>query len=136
VHRHIEEATLIVVNEYVNIFSVRRIVFYKTESGDSPIAEFLDSLNAKDARKVTWVLRLIEEQVLVPSSYFKKLKNTDEIWEARAQSSGNAYRILGFQHGDSFVVLTNGFAKKSQKTPRAEIRLAESRRAEWLRRNT
>ena len=73
--------------------SVRRIVFYRTESDESPIVEFLDSLNAKDARKVTWVLRLIEEQMIVPSSYFKKLKNTDDIWEARIQSSGNAYRI-------------------------------------------
>ena len=116
--------------------SVRRIVFYRTESDESPIVEFLDSLNAKDARKVTWVLRLIEEQMIVPSSYFKKLKNTDDIWEARIQSSGNAYRILGFQHGENFVVLTNGFSKKSQKTPRGEIKLAESRKAEWLRRNT
>ncbi len=84
---------------------------------------------------MTWVLRLIEDLEVVPSSYFKKLRNTDDIWEVRAQSSGNAYRILGFQHGDGFVVLTNGFSKKTQKTPQGEIRLAENRKAEWLRRN-
>jgi hypothetical protein len=73
---------------------MRQIVFYKTENGESPIAEFLDNLKAKDAQKVTWVLQLIEDLDVAPSSYFKKLKNTDNIWEVRAQSSGNAYRIL------------------------------------------
>jgi hypothetical protein len=71
---------------------MRQIVFYKTEKGESPIVEFLDNLKAKDAQKVTWVLQLIEDLDVVPSSYFKKLKNTDDIWEVRAQSSGNAYR--------------------------------------------
>jgi phage-related protein len=115
---------------------MRQIVFYKTEKGESPIVEFLDNLKAKDAQKVTWVLQLIEDLDVVPSSYFKKLKNTDDIWEVRAQSSGNAYRILGFQNGNNFVVLTNGFSKKSQKTPAKEINLAERRKADWMRRNT
>lgn len=33
-----------------------------------------------------------------------------------------------------FVLLTNGFAKKSQKTPKQEIELAEQRKADYLSR--
>jgi len=39
-----------------------------------------------------------------------------------------------FRFKNKFIVLTNGFQKKSQKTPRNEILLAEKRKADWLRR--
>ncbi|MCL4863943.1 MAG: type II toxin-antitoxin system RelE/ParE family toxin, partial [Caldilineaceae bacterium] len=79
--------------------------------------EFLDALTSKQAQKVAWVLQLIEELEVVPSQYFKKLVNTDEIWEVRVQQGGNIFRLLGFFDGAMLIVLTNGFAKKSQKTP-------------------
>lgn len=68
----------------------------------------------------------------VPTVYFKKLTNTDGIWEARVSISGDIFRILGFMTDNSFVVLTNGFQKKSQETPRSEIDLAESRKNDYL----
>lgn len=46
----------------------------------------------------------------------------------------NAYRIFCFFAGDSVVVLTHGFVKKSQKTPRAEIEKAEAYRRDYLKR--
>ena len=114
---------------------MRRVLFYRDDSGNSPIEEFLDGLNAKDARKVTWVLKLIEDVDIVPAIYFKKLTSTNDIWEVRVQSSGNAYRLLCFLQRGSIVVLTNGFSKKSQKTPSKEIRLAEKRKDWWMKRN-
>jgi hypothetical protein len=47
------------------------IIFYPTESGKSPVKEFLDSLEAKQARKVVWVLQLVEELERVPTQYFR-----------------------------------------------------------------
>jgi len=44
----------------------------------------LDELNATQAQKVLWVLKLIEELEDVPTQYFKKLVNTDDIWKVRA----------------------------------------------------
>ena len=52
---------------------MREILFYRTESGSSPVEDFLDSLESKQAQKVAWVLQLIEELDVVPSQYFKKL---------------------------------------------------------------
>jgi phage-related protein len=114
---------------------VREIVFYRKESGDSPIENFLDSLTGKQAQKVAWVLRLIEELDTVPVQYFKKLTGTDDIWEVRVQMGGDIMRLLGFLYGARFVVLTNGFTKKTRKTPPSEIALAEQRKREYINRS-
>jgi hypothetical protein len=47
----------------------RRIVFYRTKDGRCPVEEFLDRLPSKDAQKVAWVLRLIEDLDRIPAQY-------------------------------------------------------------------
>lgn len=44
----------------------------------------------------------------------------------------DAFRLLGFFDGPHRLVLTSGFAKKSQAVPAREIALAERRRREYL----
>ena len=113
---------------------MKKIKFYKTLSGKSPIEDFLDSLSSKDAQKVVWVLRLIEEVESVSTKFYKQLSNSDGIIEVRAQIGKNNFRLLGFEHRDTFVILTNGFKKKDQKVPRSEILLAQQRKNEYLSR--
>ena len=113
---------------------MRTIVFYRAFSGVSPIEEFLDALNGNQARKVLWVLKLIEELETIPGQYFKKLIGTDDIWEVRVQFGNDTFRLLGFFDGGHLIILTNGFAKKTQKTPLAEIQLAERRKKDYLSR--
>ena len=113
---------------------MRKVLFYQTASGKCPVEQFLDTLNAKQAKKVTWVLALIEELVFVPSQYFTKLENTDGIWEVRVQVGGDIFRILGFLQGNNIVLLTNAFQKKTQKTPQQEIELAQQRKRDYLAR--
>lgn len=113
---------------------MREIVFYRTDLDRCPIEEFLDSLSGKQAQKVLWVLRLIQELDSVPSQYLKKLVNTDGIWEVRVQVGNNIFRLLGFFDRDNLIILTNGFAKKTQKTPSQEIDLAEQRKRDYLSR--
>ena len=111
---------------------MKKIVFYKNERGDSPVEEFLERLPDKQAQKVAWVLRIIRDLDFVPKEYFKKLVSTD-LWEVRVQIGSNAIRILGFFEGNNFIVLTNGFLKKTQKTPKKEIELAAKRMKEYFR---
>ncbi len=113
-----------------------KIQFFHLSNGNSPIEEFLDSLPAKHAQKVVWVLQLIEDLDRVPVTYLKKLVNTDGIWEIRAQHGNNIFRLLGFIEGDAIIVLTNGFSKKTQKTPKKEIDLAEQRKKEHQKRKS
>lgn len=113
---------------------MRKILFYRTDSGQCPVEEFLDSLDGKQAQKVTWVLQLVEELDRVPAQYFKKLVNTDDIREVRVQAGSNIFRLLGFFDGDNLVVLAHVFQKKTQKTPAGEIALAEARKRDYLKR--
>jgi phage-related protein len=113
---------------------MRRVIFYKAEGGSSPVEEFLDGLSSQAARKVAWVLKLVEELDRVPTQYLKRLVNTNGLWEVRVASAGNAYRILCFFDGKAWLVLNHAFCKKSQRTPRHAIVLAEERRRDYLRR--
>lgn len=115
---------------------MKQINFYRNEKGRCYVEESLDSLNGKQAQKVVWVLRLIEELDTVPSQYLRKLVNTDDIWEVRVLFSGNIFRLLGFFEESSTLILTNGFIKKSQKTPADEIKVAEQRKQDFLERRT
>ena len=114
---------------------MREILFYKTESGECPVENFLNNLDTKQAKKVAWVMQVVEELDKVPTSYLKKLTNTDDIWEIRVQIGSNIFRFLGFFEKGNFIVLTNGFQKKTQKTPKSEILLSEQRKLDYLTRN-
>jgi phage-related protein len=109
---------------------MRRIDFYKTVTGVSPVEDFIDTLSDTQTQKILWVMKLVRELNHVPSQYFTKLVNTDDIWEVRVQTGGNIFRLLGFIEGDCLIILTNGFQKKTQKTPRREIELAQARKRE------
>ena len=111
----------------------RTVIFYKTVDGRCPVREFLDSLPGRVAQKVAWVLNLLEDLDIVPSSRFKKLVGTEDIWECRIQFGSNAYRIFCFFF-DNSVVLTHGVVKKSQKTPAREIERAETYRRDYFKR--
>ena len=113
---------------------MKEIIFYRLPSGKCPVEEFLDSLSGKQAQKVAWVLQIIEELDYIPGNYLKNLVNTYGILEIRVQVGKDIFRLLGFQDKKEFIVLTNGFQKKTQKTPRKEIHLAEQRKLDYIKR--
>ncbi|NUQ36190.1 MAG: type II toxin-antitoxin system RelE/ParE family toxin [Caldilineales bacterium] len=114
---------------------MRTVIFYRLPNGQGPIESFLDSLTGKQAQKVLWVLQLIEELEQIPRQYFKKLVDSDEIWEVRVQFGNEIFRLFGFFENGSLLILTNGFVKKTQKTPPQEISLAIRRKNEYLTRS-
>jgi len=113
---------------------VRKVNFYSTADGRVPVQEFLDTLQPKQAKKILWVLKAVEDLPRVPEQYLKRLVGTESIWEVRAEFGGDAFRLLGFWDEGRLIILTNGFAKKTQKTPEREIALAEARRRDHLNR--
>lgn len=113
---------------------MREIIFYRTPSGQCPIEEFLDSLSSKQAQKAVWVLNLTEDLDVVPRRYFQKMSHTEDLWEIRVRAGSNIFRLLGFFDGPKLLVLAHAFQKKTQKTPRQSIRLAEERKRDYFRR--
>lgn len=112
---------------------MRKIKFYRLETGKCPVEEFFDSLTNKQFEKIAFVLDLIEQTDIVPRKYFKKLKGTDDIWEVRVQQGNNIFRILGFFEEEELVILNHAFTKKSQKIPKREIIVAEKRRRNYFK---
>lgn len=112
----------------------REIILYTTENNECPVKDFLDSLPQKAFRKVSWVLTLVTELDNIPSTYFKKLKNSDDIWECRIRLGSNTYRLFCFFANGSIIVLTHGIVKKTQKTPKNEIKKAIKYKNDYIRR--
>jgi phage-related protein len=96
----------------------------------------LDSLSNKQVEKVFFVLQLIESLGVVPQKYFKKLVSTDDLWKVRVQLGNNTFRFLGFFDGSELVILNHAFTKKTQKTPKNEVKIAEQRKKDYFSRRT
>ena len=110
------------------------IEFYETESGLKPAMEFLDSLPPKLRAKMMRTVDLLERYgAALRSPESKELD--DGILELRASLGTNAVRVLYFFMVGNKAILTNGFVKKTQRTPRNEITLAKKYRSDYMRRN-
>jgi phage-related protein len=54
------------------------------------------------------------------------------LYEIRIEWGSNIYRIFSFFDRGDLIVVTNGFQKKSQKTPRSEIEYAEQLKKKYF----
>jgi phage-related protein len=106
---------------------VRRIIAYKDN-----FLEFYGSQDNKVQQKIEYVLDLVRFEKQVPSKFFKLLEGTRGIYEIKVITTFKSLRILCFFDTGDLVVLTNCFLKKSQKTPKKEIRAAERLKREYL----
>ena len=102
-----------------NKHKVRTVITFKNY-----FEEFFIKQKSKVQEKIIWTLDLIEELPRVPEMYLKHIENTDGLYEVRVKIGSDIYRIFSFFDDGKLVVLTNGFQKKSQKTPKNEIEKA------------
>lgn len=110
-----------------------QVEFYDTEDGRTPTQEFLDSLEPKMNAKMVGLMEILEEKgYSLREPYSAPLE--DGIFELRAVQGFNISRALFFFYVEGRIVITHGFIKKTQKTPRAQIELAKKYRADFLRR--
>lgn len=94
---------------------------------------FLDFYEAQDddvREKIDYALMLLKTQNRISTKFVKHIE--EGIFELRAEYKSNIYRIffIFFDNGN-IVVLFNGFQKKTQKTPRAEIEMAKRIKKEY-----
>ena len=109
------------------------IEFYKTETGKAPAKEFITSLDAKMKAKILRVFDLLENngpEVRMPHTE----PLGDGIFEIRAKQGSDITRLLYFFRVGRKIIVTNGFIKKTQKTPLNEIETAKKYRADYERR--
>ena len=111
------------------------IEFYSLPNGQKPVENFLDSLSVKMRVKALDSLSLLEEygnQLRLP--YSKALE--DGIFELRIKFSSDISRVFYFFYVGNKIVVTNGFIKKTQKTPASELAKARKYKQDYERRHT
>ena len=109
------------------------VEYYKKQDGSCPTEEFMDSLDEKMKAKLLRLQMLLEENGNeLREPYSKHLE--DDIFELRAQQGNNIVRNLYFFMVGQKIIITNGFVKKTQKTPKNEIDLAKKYRKDYLER--
>lgn len=105
---------------------VREVIAFKNYFED-----FLQMQSEKVQNKIFKIIEAIETLERVPSNYLKHFVGTDGLYEARIQLGSNIWRVFCFFDGEKLVVLLNGFQKKTQKTPKKEIKKALKLMAEY-----
>jgi phage-related protein len=95
---------------------IRQVIYYK-----SYFKDFFEEQPEKVKEKIDYVLFIITVTKRIPLKSFKHIESAIGLYEIRIEYSSNIYRIFCCLDRGNIVVLFNGFQKKSQKTPSAEI---------------
>lgn len=82
-------------------------------------------------KKIDWTILLLQTLKIVPDKFLKKLSNTDGLWEIRVAADNGIFRIFCFFDNGNIIILLSGFQKKTQKTPKREIKRAEKLKNEY-----
>ncbi|HQO90645.1 MAG TPA: type II toxin-antitoxin system RelE/ParE family toxin [Chitinophagales bacterium] len=94
--------------------------------------DFFEKLKPEVQKKFNWTLQLIATLDRVPEKYFKHITGSTGIYEIRVEVGSDIYRVFSFFDKGQLVILLNGFQKKTQKTPKNEIELAEKLKKQYF----
>ena len=109
----------------------RSVRNYLTRAGNDPVAAFFAKLPAVAGEVGRQVIEMLESgEIRNRPRHVDYLG--DGLWELRWSHLNVQYRIIYGEWADELWLL-HGFAKKSQKTPAKELKLARSRLADVRR---
>lgn len=111
------------------------IEFYQLPNGSKPVEDFLDGLDTKMRSKALHSLSVLQEFGNTLREPYSKSMG-DGLFELRIKFASDISRIFYFFVVDNKIVLTNGFIKKTIKTPKSEIALARKYKADYERRQS
>ena len=111
------------------------VEFYQLPSGEKPVADFLNSLDKKMRAKALHSIAILEEFGNGLREPHSKPMG-DGLFELRIKFASDISRIFYFFVVDNKIILTNGFVKKTMKTPKAELDLARKYKADYERRHS
>lgn len=109
------------------------VIAYEDVNGKVPVQDFLKNLNPKMRAKMYGMLVILQEKGnMLREPYSKYIE--EGIFELRCKFGSDITRVMYFFYYDKRIVLTNGFIKKTRKTPSEEIQIAKSRRMDFMER--
>lgn len=112
------------------------VVFFESESGQSPVQGFLDALPKKHRLKCYVYVDYLRSHDPaggpLPSNYAKHVRG--RIYELRPEWQGTEYRLLYARVSPTRVVLLHALKKKTSALRTGDIELAEARLKTWTER--
>jgi phage-related protein len=106
---------------------IREIYYYKDY-----YLSFFESLKPEVQKKFNWTLQLISTLEKIPNKYFDHMSGSSGIFEIRVEVGTDIYRVFSFFDEGRLIILINGFQKKTPKTPKRELALAERIKKEYF----
>jgi phage-related protein len=98
---------------------VLTVVFYRTESGNEPVREWLKELSREDKRKIGEDIKTAQLGWPLGMPLIRKIQK--DLWEVRTTLDSGLARVFFTVDGE-YMILLHGFIKKSQKTPQHELK--------------
>ena len=109
------------------------VEFYEKSNGEPPAREFMLALDKKMRVKLLSMIAILENNGYeLREPYSKHL--SEGIFELHTKLASNITRVLYFFYADQRIILTNGFVKKTPKTPPQEIERAKEYCRDYLQR--
>ncbi len=109
------------------------IIFYEKLNGRKPVEDFLNELHKKNEFLRASILRDIQylkqcaHELHMPEVRYMK----NGLYELRSNAGTDIARVFYFFFDESKIVLTNGFIKKTKKTPLGELKKARRYKKEY-----
>jgi phage-related protein len=105
------------------------VVLYSSKDGRDSVLQEIDDFGENDSIKVFKIVELLKKYG--HSVLDTHIKHIDEkIWEIKI----DRYRVLYFLYENQHYILIRAFMKKTQRTPKREIEIAEKRYADYISR--
>lgn len=106
-----------------------RAEFYRTDSGNEPVREWLKDLSPEDRRTIGITIKDVEYGWPIGMPICRPLGSG--LWEIRNSLSGGRISRVLFCIHEGKMILLHGFIKKTQKTPTQDLELSRKRQQEF-----
>lgn len=114
----------------VDIPYVLEVAFYRSETSNEPVREWLKGLPREDKRKIGEDIKTAQIGWPLGMPLIRKIER--DLWEVRTKLENGIARVFFTVDGE-YMILLHGFVKKSQKTPQHELKTALTRLGNYKR---
>jgi len=103
-------------------------LFFENSNGKKPVREWLLSLSKEDRKIIGEDIKTVEFGFPIGMPTCRKLES--KLYEVRSDISNKRIARVIFTVMSGYMILLNGFIKKSKQTPKSEIDLSLKRKKE------
>ena len=105
-------------------------IFFRTASGAEPVREWLKKLDKQDRIIIGGDIKTVEYGWPIGMPTCRPIKDRKDLWEVRSNlPQGRIARVLFFTYNNKMILL-HGIIKKTQETPKSDLKLAMKRKKE------